>query len=150
MILKYLDGFGPGTDRPNLITTEPQKHDPPKGLIKRLDGFGVETYREKNARGDIFEVVCFACDTLWLKSWTSVDLGDSQRIVPKLCGSFLLRHPVLDYLFCPCEASRFATRNRPERRFAGTVEVAEAIAYELKLKPLDVRTSVDDFLEPIL
>jgi len=133
VILKYIDGYGPLEGRENILNLEPSKHDPPAGLVKRIDGFGVETYREKNARGDVFHVICFACDSLWLKTWVGVDLGDQQRIVPKIDGAFRLRHPVYKDLFCPCEASRFATRNQRYRKFASETEVREALGYDLKL-----------------
>ena len=135
MILKYLDGYGPLPGRAGLIDLDSRPFDPPRALLKRLDGFGVKTYRERNARGDIFEVICFACDALWLKSWVSVDLGDQQRIVPKVEGAGFLRHPIHDDLYCPCEASRFATRNNQFRKFASPDQVQEALEYDLKLSP---------------
>ena len=143
MILKYLDGYGPMPGRAGLIDLESRPFDPPKALLKRLDGFGVKTYRERNARGDIFEVICFACYALWMKSWVSVDLGDQQRIIPKLDGAGFLRHPIHDNLYCPCEASRFTTRNHENRTFAGIDHVQEALAYDLKLSPTTVGTRVE-------
>lgn len=150
MILKYLEGYAPLPERTLIVRRDRKQFDPPAGLVKKLDGFGVWCYLEKNARGDTFEVVCFACDIIWMKTWVSIDLGDEQRIVPDLDGPRFLRHPIHKHLTCPCEASRFMTRNLPEREFAGFEEISEALDYDLQLTSGIFRGSKRKKLDEIL